>query len=79
MDGYAIDTHFDNKKIGSGDVLPARLNGRGFRIFGMKEEVYIMKLMSTYGELRCIGDASICRRGKWAACERKLLLHGTLR
>ena len=83
VDGYAIDTHFDNKEIGSVDVLPGRLNGRGFRIFEMKEEDYIMKLMSTYGALRriddAVNDASICRRGKWATCERKLLLHGTLR
>lgn len=57
VDGDAVDKHFDNREVGWADVLPGILNGRRFRLFGMKEEDYVMKLMSTYGALKPIDDA----------------------
>jgi len=47
--GDEIKAHFANKPVGSFDALPGTLNGILFHLYGMKEEDYIMSLMSTYG------------------------------
>ncbi|KAI2500665.1 Transposase IS4 [Fragilaria crotonensis] len=52
IDGAAIDSHFDLKEIGTTDSLPGTLDGINFKVFCMKEEDYVMKLMATYGALR---------------------------
>lgn len=56
IDGSAIDAHFEQRAIGSTDSLPGTLDGVSFRIFCMKEEDYVMKLMATYGALRLIEE-----------------------
>ncbi|KAI2498691.1 Transposase IS4 [Fragilaria crotonensis] len=52
INGDAIDPHFESKGIGETDILPGTLDGINFKIFCMKEEDYVMKLMATYGALR---------------------------
>ena len=51
IDGSAIDSHFDFKEVGKTDSLPGTLDGTNFKVFCMKEEDYVMKLMATYGAL----------------------------
>jgi hypothetical protein len=66
IDGGAIDTHFEVNEIGTTDSLPGLLDGVPFRIYCMKEEDYVMKLMATNGTLRPIVEGktqqSITRR-----------------
>jgi hypothetical protein len=52
IDGAAINSHFDLKEIGTTDSLPGTLDGINFKVFCMKVEDYVMKLMVTYGALR---------------------------
>ena len=40
-----------NKEVGKQARLPGKLDGIGFDVFAMKEPVYTMILMSTYGQL----------------------------
>ena len=49
IDGSNIDAHFDFKEVGQTDCLPGTLEGMEFKVFCMKEEDYVMKLMATYG------------------------------
>ena len=50
IDGNAIDSHFEGKPVGTVETLPGKLDGAyGFKVFAMKEEDYVMKLMKTYG------------------------------
>ena len=46
-----IKDHFIDKPIGSVDALKGTLDEVPFHIFAMKEEDYVMMLMSTYGTL----------------------------
>ena len=66
IDGRAIDPRFDLKEIGVTDSLPGTLDGVNFKVFCMKEEDYVMKLMATYGALRPIDEGvtnrSVTRR-----------------
>jgi hypothetical protein len=52
INGDAIDSQFESKEIGETDSLPGTLDGINFKVFCMKEEDYVMKLMATYGALR---------------------------
>jgi Transposase IS4 len=56
IDGAAIDARFEEYVVGSTDSLPGTLDGVSFRIFCMKEEDYVMKLMATYGALRAVEE-----------------------
>ena len=49
--GDKIDKHFSDKPVGYQDALPGTLDGKNFHVFCLKEEDYVMKLMSTYGTL----------------------------
>ena len=40
-----------NKEVGKQARLPGKLDGIGFDVFAMKEPVYTMIFMSTYGQL----------------------------
>jgi hypothetical protein len=66
IDGGEIDSHFDFKEVGKTDSLPGTLDGTNFKVFFMKEEDYVMKLMATYGALRTVDEGatqqSITRR-----------------
>ena len=55
--GNDVIQHFDNKKIGSYDALPGQLDGVPFHLVCMKEENYVMNLMSTYGTMREVKTA----------------------
>jgi Transposase IS4 len=46
IDGGEIDSHFDLKEVGQTDSLPGMLDGTNFKVFCMKEEDYVMKLMA---------------------------------
>jgi Transposase IS4 len=48
IDGDAVAAHFEDKDIGSFDVLPGKLEDITFGIFAMKEPDYVMSLMATY-------------------------------
>jgi hypothetical protein len=62
IQGDAIDRHFKGKEIGFVDALPGLLEGQHcFKIFCMKEEDYIMKLMLTYGALRSVDEGETQR------------------
>ena len=61
IDGAAIDSHFNLKENGTTDILPGTLDGINFKVFCIKEEVYVMKLMATYGALRPI-DGGLTQR-----------------
>ncbi len=61
IDGAAIDSHFDLKENGTTDILPGTLDGINFKVFCIKEELYVMKLMATYGALRPI-DGGLTQR-----------------
>ena len=61
IDGAAIDSHFDLKEIGTTDSLPGTLDGINFKVFFVKEEDYVMKLMATYEVLRPI-DGGLTQR-----------------
>ena len=61
IDGGAIDTHFEVNEIGTTDSLPRVLDGVPFRIYCMKEEDYVMKLMATSGALRPIEEGKTQR------------------
>ena len=51
VDGKSIDERFEGKPVGTVEDLPGSLDGAQhvFKIFAMKEEDYVMKLMTTYG------------------------------
>jgi hypothetical protein len=51
IDGDRIKQHFQSKAIGAIDALRGELDEVPFHVFGMKEENYVMMLMSTYGTL----------------------------
>lgn len=59
--GDAIDRRFEGKEIGFVDALPGLMEGHCFKIFCMKEEDYVMKLMSTYGALRSVDEGKTQR------------------
>jgi hypothetical protein len=61
INGSEIDLHFDSKEIGQTDSLPGILDGQHFKVFCMKEEDYVMKLMATYGALRCVDEGATQR------------------
>ena len=48
VEGDAIDKHFEGKAVGMVETLPGKLEGVDFKIMSMKEEDYVMKLMTTY-------------------------------
>ncbi len=53
----AIDRRFEGKEIGFVDALPGLLEGQhNFKIFCMKEEDYVIKLMSTCVALRSVEE-----------------------
>jgi hypothetical protein len=43
------------------DSLPGTLDGTNFKVFCMKEEDYVMKLMATYGALRSVDEGATQR------------------
>ena len=59
--GDAMDTHFEGNEVGTTDSLPGILDGVPFRVYCMKEEDYVMKLMATYGALRPIEEGKTQR------------------
>ena len=61
IDGAAIDARFEDNEIGTTDSLPGIINGVQFRIYCMKEEDYVMKLMATYGALKPIKEGKTQR------------------
>ena len=52
VDGEGIARHFEDKPIGTTMRLPGVLDGERFDLFCMKDEGYVMSLMSTYGSLQ---------------------------
>lgn len=56
IDGARIKAHFDDKEIGDVDALKGTLDEVPFHVFGMKEEDYILMLMSTYGTCNRMGE-----------------------
>lgn len=44
-----IKAYFANKEIGTFNALPGTLDGVPFHLYCMKEEYYVMSLMSMYG------------------------------
>ncbi len=50
--GNDIDKHFDGKEVGVVESLPGTLARKAFKVFAMKEEDYVMKIMTTYGSCR---------------------------
>jgi hypothetical protein len=57
--GDKIDRRFEGKEIGFVDALPLLLEGHCFKIFCMKEEDYVMKLMPTYRALRSVDEGKL--------------------
>ena len=51
VDGDAIAAHFEGKAVGTTERLPGVLDGEKFDLFAMKDEGYVMTIMSTYGSL----------------------------
>lgn len=56
IDGEAVDQYFVGKTVGSVEALPGSVGGKAFRLFAMKEEDYVVKLMTTYGSCIEIND-----------------------
>jgi hypothetical protein len=56
IDGDLIKDHFNDMEVGSIDALSGKLDNIPFHVFAMKEEDYVMMLMSTYGTLERVGD-----------------------
>ena len=54
--GDDIKAYFNNKPIGSAESLHGSLDGIPLDIFCMKEEDYVMMLMSSYGTNERVGD-----------------------
>ena len=50
--GDAIAQHFEDKPLGTTERLPGMLDGEKFDLFCMKDDGYVMTLMSTYGSLQ---------------------------
>jgi hypothetical protein len=63
IDGDRIKQHFESKDIGAIDALRGELDEVPFHVFGMKEENYVMMLMSTYGTLSRVGEERYRRVG----------------
>ena len=49
INGDEIDQYFQNKQVGYQDYLPGLLDNVPFHLFCLKEEDYVMKMISTYG------------------------------
>ena len=49
--GDTIDTHFQDKEVGEIDSWNGTLNDTPYNVFCLKEPDYVIKIMSTYGEL----------------------------
>jgi hypothetical protein len=56
IEGERIKAHFDDKAIGTVDAIRGELDEVPFHVFCMKEEDYVMMLMSTYGTCLRVGD-----------------------
>lgn len=56
IDGDGIKTHFDDKPVGSVDVLNGELDAVKVAVHGLKEPNYTMMLMTTYGTINPCGD-----------------------
>ena len=50
--GEDINRHFEDKTVGTSEQLPGVLDGEKFDLFCMKDNGYVMTLMSTYGSLQ---------------------------
>ena len=60
-EGDAIDKQFEGKAVGTMETLPDKLDGVDFKIMSMKEEDYVMKLMTTYGSEVEVDDGATQR------------------
>ena len=49
--GDEIDKHMKDSQVGDVDVATGTLDDVPYKVFCMKEPDYVMKLMSTYGDL----------------------------
>lgn len=56
IDGDRIKQHFTHKNVGDVDALKGELESVRFHVFAMKEEDYVMMLMSTYGTCNRVGE-----------------------
>ena len=61
IDGDRIDSQFDFAEVGQTNSLPGTLDGKKFKVFCMKEEDYVMKLMATYGALQSVDEGATQR------------------
>ena len=58
INGDAIKQPFADKEVGDHDALPGKLDNVPFHIFCLKEEDYVMSLMSSYGCMGKKGEAN---------------------
>lgn len=54
--GDKFKAHFEDKPVGSVDSIGGKLDNINFDVFCMKEEDYVMMLMSTYGTNHRVGE-----------------------
>ena len=52
----SIKDHFTDKDVGEVDSLCGKIDNVPLRVFDMKEEDYVVMLMSTYGENERVGE-----------------------
>jgi Transposase IS4 len=56
IEGEQIKAHFDDKEIGTVDAIRGELDEVPLHVFCMKEEDYVMMLMSIFGTCLRVGD-----------------------
>ena len=54
--GDDIIMHFTNEEVGKADAIKGVLDNVPFYLFAMKEPVYVMQIMSTYGTMGNLGE-----------------------
>ena len=57
--GKEIITHFTDKEIGDADAISRILDEVLFYVIGLKEPDYLMKIMTTYGTMKQLGDQKL--------------------
>eukprot|EP00956_Cyclotella_meneghiniana_P035814 scaffold118478_cov62-Cyclotella_meneghiniana.AAC.7 len=64
--GDAIDRKFDGKAVGEVDAVSGILDNVDYKLFGMKEPDYVMKIMATGGVLQSDDSCKTAQRGNGA-------------
>ena len=60
--GDEIDKRMKDDEVGQNRVMSSHLNGERYSFFMMKEPAFVMKMMTSYGDLQAVENQEVTRR-----------------